>query len=925
MSTALAAEAPVVARLRRVTLEYGKKRALDNIDLDIPAGKMVGVIGPDGVGKSSLLSLIAGARAIQSGEITVLGGDMAQDSHRRKVCPEIAYMPQGLGKNLYSTLSVYENVDFFGGLFGLSAAERKRRITKLLQATGLLLFSDRPAGKLSGGMKQKLGLCCALIHDPDLLILDEPTTGVDPLSRRHFWELIEQIRVLNPEMSVLVATAYMEEASSFDWLVAMDDGCILSQGSPQDLLARTATTSLDDAFIALLPEAKRRDYQPVQITSLSAAGESLTAIKAEKLTKRFGDFVAVDEVSFNIEKGEIFGFIGSNGCGKTTTMKVLTGLLPASEGRALLFGQEVDPHDIEVRRRVGYMSQSFSLYNELTVRQNLDLHARLFQIPESQIHSRVAEVAIRFSLSDVLDYLPTALPLGVRQRLSLAVAVIHKPEILILDEPTSGVDPVARDALWQILIDLARQESVTIFISTHFMNEAERCDRISLMHEGRVLVTDSPDNVRKNRNAQTLEEAFISYLEEESKSTGVEQADQFLSKDEIRGKAGNDNISPYSQSSKLFDWHRSLSYAKREALEVRRDPIRATLALVGSVILMFVIGYGITFDVEKLSFAVLDNDQTTTSRQYVQDIAGSRYFVERAPLADYAEIDSRMRSGELSLALEIPAGFARRLARTGEGQIGGWIDGGMPTRAESAIGYVQGMHAHWLTEQMRQRYGDAAIKGDVNIETRFRYNPNVSSLVAIAPAVMPLLLLMIPAMLASLSIVREKELGSIINLYVTPVSKLEFLIGKQIPYIVLSMVSFFLLVSVALFVFEVPFTGSFITLVIGALVYVIIATSMGFFISAFLRSQTAAIFATSILTLIPAVQFSGLTTPVSSLQGIGAVIGKIYPTAHFVTISRGTFAKAMEFSDLTEAFIMMSIAIPVFMGLAVWFLKKQAD
>ena len=365
------ASAKPVVRLGGVGLRYGATVALDGISLDIPADRMIGLIGPDGVGKSSLLSLIAGARAVQQGQIEVLGGDIADFRHRRRVCPRIAYMPQGLGKNLYPTLSVFENVDFFGRLFGHSKREREARIAELLKSTGLDPFADRPAGKLSGGMKQKLGLCCALIHDPDLLILDEPTTGVDPLSRRQFWELIDSIRKSRQGMSVIVATAYMEEAARFDWLVAMNAGKVLATGTPDQLLQQTGAKNLDAAFIALLPEEERRGHAEVVIPPRPAAVRSEPAIEAEHLTMRFDSFTAVDNVSFRIERGEIFGFLGSNGCGKTTTMKMLTGLLAASEGKAKLFGGEVDPRDMAIRRRVGYMSQAFSLYSELTVRQKI--------------------------------------------------------------------------------------------------------------------------------------------------------------------------------------------------------------------------------------------------------------------------------------------------------------------------------------------------------------------------------------------------------------------------------------------------------------------------------------------------------------------------------------------------------------------------
>ena len=909
-----------VARLRNITLRYREVHALDSVSLEIPSGCMAGLIGPDGVGKSSLLALIAGARAIQEGEVEVLGGDMANARHRRSVGPRVAYMPQGLGRNLYSTLSVRENLDFFGRLFGHDGGERARRIEALTEATGLKPFLDRAAGKLSGGMKQKLGLCCALIHDPDLLILDEPTTGVDPLSRRQFWELITDIRCSRAGMSVLVATAYMEEAARFDWLAAMDGGRVLACDSPEGLLQRTGVDSLEAAFIRLLPEDKRRDYRAVEIPPRSEEAVD-TAIEARDLTVRFGDFTAVDHVNLRVPRGEIFGFLGSNGCGKTTTMKMLTGLLPPSEGHAWLFGQEVDPHDLATRRRVGYMSQFFSLYTELTVRQNLELHARLFHVPAAEIPRRVGEMIERFDLATVVDSLPGRLPLGLRQRLSLAVAMIHKPEMLILDEPTSGVDPVARDAFWRMLAELSRRGGVTIFISTHFMNEAERCDRISLMHAGRVLVTDTPAALISQRGVETLEEAFVAHLEEASEEA-ERQPDGIASLGLVGASAGH--VEPQSWRRR-FDPRRMLSYAWREGLELRRDPIRLTLALVGSVILMFVMGYGISLDVEDLTFAVLDRDQTTVSRDYTLNLAGSRYFIERAPITSHADLDRRMREGNLSLAVEIPPGFARDIARGRRVEIGAWIDGAMPTRGETVRGYVQGIHAHWLATKAREAGHGEALAGLVNIETRFRYNPDVKSLVAMVPAVIPLLLMLIPAMLAALSVVREKELGSITNFYVTPTTRLEFLLGKQLPYVVLSFLSFLLLTLLAVTIFGVPLKGSFLTLAVGALLYVGTATAVGLLISTFMRSQIAAIFGTAVLTILPAANFSGMIDPVSSLEGMGRLIGEVYPTTHFLTIARGTFSKALNFSDLQAAFIPLALAVPVLLGLSAVLLKKQEN
>jgi ribosome-dependent ATPase len=907
---------PLIACLAGVSHRYGAVTALEAVDVALPAGCMVGLIGPDGVGKSSLLALVSGARQIQTGRVEVLGGDIGERRFRASVQPRIAYMPQGLGRNLYPTLSVFENVDFFGRLFGQGRRERERRIATLLAATGLSPFRDRPAAKLSGGMKQKLGLCCALIHDPDLLILDEPTTGVDPLSRRQFWELIDSIRARRPGMSVLVATAYMEEAERFDWLVAMDAGKVIGTGTPAELRAQTGQATLDAAFIQLLPEARRQAHHQLVIPPRVGDGDTY-AIEAENLSQRFGDFTAVDRVSFKIERGEIFGFLGSNGCGKTTTMKMLTGLLPPSEGVAKLFGKAVDAGDLDTRKQVGYMSQSFSLYGELTVRANLDLHARLFHLPDERRGPRIAELMQRFRLEAYADKAAADLPLGIRQRLSLAVAVVHAPKLLILDEPTSGVDPVARDEFWALLVELSRGQGVTIFISTHFMNEAERCDRISLMHAGKVLASDTPACLCAARGQPDLEAAFISYLEE---ATGVAEA-PVAGDPEKEAKAKVDRGNAEGGPSG-FSLRRLFGYAYREALELRRDRIRLGFALLGSVIMMFVLGHGLSFDVEGLRFAVLDRDQSPESRDYIANVAGSRYFVQRPPLLDDADLDRRMKSGEVSLAIEIPADYGRDLRRGRVPEIGVLVDGAMPYRGETTRGYMEGLHREYVQRLLREQAGTAPVQ-QLTIESRYRYNQDFKSVYAMVPAVIPLLMLLIPAILMALGVVREKELGSITNLYVTPVTRLEFLIGKQLPYVAVCMASYLLMMLQAVLVFGVPVKGSFAAMTLGALLYVIATTGLGLLMSTFTRTQIAALFGTAIVTMLPTIQFSGLTTPVEALQGAGYWIGQFYPATYFILICRGAFTKGLGSPELWPSLLALAAFIPVLTLASVALLKKQ--
>lgn len=900
-----------VAKVTNLSHKYSDVIALDNITLNIESGKMIGFIGPDGVGKSTLLSILSMVKIIQTGEVEVLNGDIKSKKYRNKICPRIAYMPQGLGKNLYMTLSVYENIEFFARLFGQDKKERNHRILQLLESTGLLQFKDRPAGKLSGGMKQKLGLCCALIHDPELLILDEPTTGVDPLSRRDFWKLIASIKSKNQNMSVLIATAYMQEAASFDTIIAMDDGKILMQGTLKELLEKTKCDNIDEAFIELLPQEKKEGHKKLVVPPKDY-NETSYAIEAQNLTMQFGDFIAVNNVNLKIKQGEIFGFLGSNGCGKTTTMKMLTGLLSPTSGSAKLFGEEVKDNSLQMKEKVGYMTQSFSLYNELSILENLELHAKLFHIKEDR-EKRINYLLEKFDLKEYKNSLANELPLGIKQRLSLSAAVIHRPKMLILDEPTSGVDPISRDNFWELLIDLSRNDNVTIFVSTHFMNEGARCDRISLMHQGKVLITDTPKQLVKLKNKDNLEEAFISYLEDVlQESSNEEKTEEVVS----------EKTAKKEQKESSFSLLRVFGYSYRESLELLRDKVRLTFALLGTVILMFVIGYGITMDVENLKFAVLDQDKTQLSRNYIENIAGSRYFLEKGTLNSFEELDDRMKSGEISLAFVIPPNFGKNLTKGYKEEIAVWIDGTFPFKAETIHGYVQGLHYNYLQNFYKENLG-IDIKSDTNILLRYRYNQDFKSIYSIVPAVIPMLLIFIPAILMALSVVREKELGSITNFYATPVTKLEFLLGKQLPYVIISMISFFILVSFSIVIFGVPLKGSFFTLSLAALLYIICTTGIGLLMSSFAKTQIAALAGTAIFTLLPTVQFAGLKDPVSSLEGIGKFIGDFFPVTYFINVSRGVFSKNVSFAELHLEFFALGTSAIVITMLSLLVLKKQ--
>ena len=985
--------------IQNLSHRYGKTLALDGVSLDIPKGATVGLIGPDGVGKSTLLSLMAGVKVIQDGQVEVLGGDMADKDVRRDLSHRIAFMPQGLGRNLYPTLSVYENIDFHARLFGLDGQERTRQIARLMEATRLAPFSGRAASKLSGGMKQKLSLCCALVHSPDLLILDEPTTGVDPLSRRQFWALVDDLRREHAGMTVIVATAYIEEAQRFERLLAMDAGRLLENKPTADVLADYGTDVLEEAYVKMLPPEKQQGSGGLDITPFVPDPAAPPAMEAHGLTKRFGDFTAVDHVSFTIQKGEIFGFLGSNGCGKSTTMKMLTGLLEATEGDATLLGKPIDAGGLDTKMRVGYMSQAFSLYEELSVRRNLDLHARLYQMGAKGA-AAVEEALQQFDLADVADTAPASLPLGIRQRLQLAAACLHHPEVLILDEPTSGVDPAARDMFWRHLLKLSREDKITIFVSTHFMNEAARCDRISFMHKGRVLAVGTPAELAARQNAPDLEEAFVQYLIEAESDNGYSEQGRLgqdptmLSdstswvstqptatelSDDLQGKntgssetqngvrelgshtlpketptvgcvaqathAEGESDKGHSQFSddpekhhprpseipsatpdtQSFKYRFSMiwTFARREAKELLRDKIRLFFAVFGPLIIMASVSWGISFDVRNLKFAVYDRDQTAASRELVEYFDGSRYFLQQPPIQSEAEIDTVLKSSGAILVIDIPSGFGRDLARGLKPEVGFYVDGSMPFNATNIRGYIGSLITAYTKDRIAESGLPVSLKAPAGIEPRFMYNQDFDSINAIAPGVMMLVLMMIPAMMSAVGVVREREIGSIANFYASPAAVAQYLIGKQLPYIAVGMVNFAAMMLMIIYLFGVPLKGSFAGLAVGTLLMVSASTALGLLISCFVRSQLAAIFATAIITMIPAQTYSGFLYPLSTMEGGALVIGKTFPSSWYYTVSVGSFTKGLHTADLLHEYAAIAAFAATSLILACVLLKKQ--
>jgi len=561
---ALVAEMPVypVVEVQGFCKRYRRQVAVDGVDLSIQPGEIYGLIGPDGAGKSSLMKAIAGVLTYEGGTVDVFGMRIDSETSAEEVKGRIGFMPQGLGLNLYAELSVEENIDFFAQLREVAPGKLAQRKRHLLAMTRLEEFRNRPMKQLSGGMKQKLGLVCTLIHEPELVILDEPTTGVDPVSRRDFWAILAEL-LREQGITALVSTAYMDEAARFQRLSLMYEGRVLAEGEPDQIrqavpgslvevtvepriealrrlkakypqveavgpvlrafvdgvssgeareqvaaslddlsveAIQTVDSELEDAFVALLRQSKLAGQSAAWVAGTPLAGLPAgdeVAIEARGLTRDFGSFRAVNQVSFQVIQGEIFGLLGANGAGKTTVIKMLTGILPPSGGEGRVAGADMRRARQAVKEHIGYMSQSFSLYQDMTVLENIHLYARIYAVQRIRLKQRADWVVEMAGLQGVEDHLAGKLPMGIRQRLALGCALVHQPRVLFLDEPTSGVDPIGRRRFWDILVQMASVEQVAILITTHYMSEAEHCGHVALMYDGRIIADASPAEMKR--------------------------------------------------------------------------------------------------------------------------------------------------------------------------------------------------------------------------------------------------------------------------------------------------------------------------------------------------------------------------------------------------------------------------------------------
>lgn len=558
--------------IKNISKNFKAVRALNNISLQINKGEIFGLLGPDGAGKSTLIYIASGLLGAKSGSATLLNNNML--TNPEKIKTSIGVLPQGLGLSLAAELSVEENIDYFAEINAVPPDVREKRKANLLKATGLLSFRDRPAKNLSGGMKQKLGICCTLIHSPKMIFLDEPTTGVDPISRRDIWYLINKT-VKEQDITILLTTSYMDEAERCHRIALMHEGSILANGNMDELTKelpgklleiqtddqqkmltvikkmdeiKTAYTvgdkinavytAADDKILSVKNYAAKNDLKIKQINKITPtlediflskimtkeSGANLSAleeffgknakindektnnssiIEVKNLYKYFGKFAAVSDVTFDVKRGEIFGFLGPNGAGKTTTIKMLCGLFPPSSGSGKIHSFDIMKQQWDIKKNIGYMSQKFSLYRDLTVGENIELYAGIYGVPRGEVAKRKELILKIADLVGQGSTITDSLPMGIKQRLALGCAIIHKPEVIFLDEPTSGVDPIARRIFWDIIFFLSRNIKVTVLVTTHYMDEAEQCDRLSLMHMGKLIALGTPADLKRDVAEQT--------------------------------------------------------------------------------------------------------------------------------------------------------------------------------------------------------------------------------------------------------------------------------------------------------------------------------------------------------------------------------------------------------------------------------------
>ncbi|HSK40064.1 MAG TPA: ATP-binding cassette domain-containing protein [Arenibaculum sp.] len=937
----------------------GTNQALDAVSATIPSGRITALVGPDGAGKTTLLRIVAGLLRPDQGSAVVLGRDVVREA--AAVQASIGYMPQRFG--LYGDLSVRENLELHAGLYGIPKERRRSRIERSLAIVGLSGFTERRAEHLSGGMKQKLTLAGLILRPPPLLLLDEPTVGIDPVSRRELWDVIGRL----PERygsTVVLATSDMAEAERCDEVVLIDRGKVLGQQSPAafrdalvgDVFAvpmRSARQArflqqrllgvpgvvdvviggnelriiarpghdaglrhllaehgipppqrlpprLEDAVVARLLDdrgdghppfsppagvpAKAPAMAPVAGATQAEGGGAI--IRVADLTRRFGAFEAVRDVDFEIRRGEVFGLLGANGAGKSTTFRMLCGLLPPSGGTVDVAGIDMAREPEKARARIGYLAQSFPLYGHLTVAQNLQLVASAHGMPGPAARERIARLLDRFDLAGVAAVECRALTWGLRQRTALVCALVHDPHILFLDELTSGIDPLARREFWGYLNGLAEQ-GVTIVVSTHLLEEAEYCDRVAILHGGRLLALGTPAEVRAAAGdgetaVSDMEEAFVALVGANAGTgrpvrpiVGIEGDDAaaFPPSSPAPGTAA-------SRPSNIPD------LVRKEFRQIRRDASVFAVAFAMPLILLILFGFGVSLNPASVPLTMVVERSDAHTNSFVDALVGSGYFELRfATDMESAQADV-LEHRSLGI-LHVRPEFTRRLLDGRSADIQLVINGVDPNTVRIVCSYIDSAVYNWIA-QWRMRRDVPPIAG-IAVEPVVWFNRNAESRDYLVPGLIALIMTLTGMLLTALAMAREWERGTLEAIMTTPVTKRDILLGKLLPYFLLGTLSMAMAVATAVFVFSVPMRGSLLNVVAASLLFLVAANAFGLLIANGTRNQFIAALVAIIAGFMPSFLLSGFIFDIATMPGIFQAITYIVPARYFVTLLHTLF------------------------------------
>jgi ABC-type multidrug transport system ATPase subunit/ABC-type transport system involved in multi-copper enzyme maturation permease subunit len=937
-------------------------QALAGVTFSVGHGTLTALVGPDGAGKTTLLRLAAGLLSAKAGELEVLGIDVASDP--QQIQSRISYMPQRFG--LYEDLTVQENLDLYADLHGVTAEERRARYPQLMAMTALGPYTRRLAGRLSGGMKQKLGLACTLVRSPELLLLDEPTVGIDPMSRQELWRIILQL-VHEEGQSVLMSTSYLDEAERCGHVVVLHQGKVLAQGPPAEVSAvavgrtflitppvgqtarglqarllnqpgvvdavpeggqvrlvrsseefpldgplngadaKPAPPRFEDGFMVLLHRAVPREVAIIRSPDVPpppepAQGVAEAVIQVNDLVRRFGTFTAVDHVSFEVHRGQIFGLLGPNGAGKTTTFRILCGLLPASEGTLRVAGVDLRHARASARQRIGYVAQKFSLYGQLTVSENLEFFASAYGLCGDAKRQRIDWAMLHFELAPLAGLPSGQLPGGYKQRLAMAAALLHEPDILFLDEPTSGADPLARREFWQRITDLA-EHGVTVVVTTHFMEEAEYCDRVVILDAGQVLAQGTPADIRSRARAEpgklaTMEDAFIAIVQEArqldrekegghiarplpavapGEEVALKQPAPYVARGSLKGSPPR-----HRALAKLL---RTWTLVRKEFRQIIRDPSSIAVGVVMPVLLIVLFGYALSLDVKNVPVAIVLERPTPEAQELAARFQHSPYFAARL-FTSMKEAEDEMLARRVDGIVRIRSDYARNVGWS-DAEVQILVHGTDANRARIIQGYTQGAVGQWTVRRLAE--GQAVVAGPVGLRERMWFNEANDSHYFLVPGLVVLVMTLIGAMLTSLVVAREWERGTLEALFVTPVEAGEILLGKIIPYFVLGMFGLALCLLAARFLFDVPLRGSIAVLAGVSMLYLLVALGIGLVISTTTKSQFVAIQLTMLVTFLPAMMLSGFLFDLRNMPVVVRTITYVLPARYFVTLLQTIF------------------------------------